>query len=99
MNTDSILTAPRLPARLDTNQTAKLLGFAPEHIAILVAHDLLKPLGKPAANAPKYFATVEVEQRAEDSEWLHKATKTLSNHWAHKNRNRREIKQPEVAAN
>jgi hypothetical protein len=42
-------------------------------------------LGKPAANAPKYFAAMEIVERAADSEWLAKATKALAKHWQWKN--------------
>jgi hypothetical protein len=66
-----------LPGRLNTCETALLLGFQEHHIAPLVAAKLLVPLGKPAANSPKYFATVEVLERAAAADWLSKATKVL----------------------
>jgi hypothetical protein len=43
----------------------------------LVAAKLLVPLGKPAPNSPKYFAAVEVVERAACAEWLSNATKLL----------------------
>jgi len=55
-----LLTCNRLPARINVEQTAFLLGFAEHDIPILVRKKLLKPLGDPASNAPKYFATSEV---------------------------------------
>jgi hypothetical protein len=33
----------------------------------------LTPLGNAAANAPEWFATVEIVQLALDREWLHRA--------------------------
>jgi hypothetical protein len=49
---------------------------------------LLVPSGKPAANAPKYFAAVAIAERAADSEWLSQATKALAKHWQRKNQRR-----------
>lgn len=81
----ALLNCRRLPGRLNTSETALLLGFQEHDIAPLVAAKLLVPLGKPASNAPKYFAAVEMVERATDSEWLGKATKALGKHWQRKN--------------
>jgi hypothetical protein len=81
----ALLNCQRLPARLNTSETALVLGFQEHDIAPLVAAKLLLPLGKPAANAPKYFAAVVIAERAVDSEWLSQATKALAKHWVHKN--------------
>ena len=70
-----------MPARLNTTQTSSVLGFAEHDMAILVKAGLLDPLGNPAPNAPKYFAAVDIEERAKDRRWLHKATKAVSTHW------------------
>jgi hypothetical protein len=40
-----------------------------------------RPLGKPAPNAPKYFAAVDIVVHAADSEWLSKATRVSAKHW------------------
>ena len=37
----------------------------------------LKPLGKPAQNARKWFATVEIERMSCDSMWLDKAIRIV----------------------
>jgi hypothetical protein len=50
-----------------------------------VAAKLLLLLGKPAANAPKHFAAVEIAERAADARWLAEATKALARHWQCKN--------------
>jgi len=76
------------PARLDSAQTAKVLGFQEHDIPVLVFHELLDPLGKPAPNARKYFAAVEVYGLGQDRAWLNKATRILYQHWQDKNANR-----------
>src|SRR4029077_7430253 len=81
----ALLNCRRLPGRLNTSETALLLGFQEHDIAPLVAAKLLVPLGKPAANAPKYFAAMDVGDRAANAEWLSRATKVLANFWYQKN--------------
>jgi hypothetical protein len=73
-----------LPARLDVAQTSKLLGFSEHDIQILMGVGKLTPLGDPAANAPKWFAAVEIIRLASDKDWLHKATKEIAKHWRQK---------------
>ena len=77
-------------ARLNSAQTAKLLGFADHDLPVLVATGLLKPLGNPMPNAPKHFALVEILGHAAERDWLNRATKTLSKHWQKKNCDQRE---------
>jgi hypothetical protein len=74
-----------ITGRLNTSEAALLLGFKEHDIALLIAAKLLVPLGKRAPNAPKYFAAVEIAERALDGEWLSGATKSLSKHWQRKN--------------
>lgn len=76
------------PARLDSAQTAKVLGFQEHDIPVLVSNDLLAPLGKPAPNARKYFAAVEIYELGLDRAWLNKATRVLYQHWQEKNSKR-----------
>ena len=83
-----LLNCRRLPARLNTSETALLLGLQEHDIAPLVAAKLLKPLGKPAPNAPKYFAAVEITANAQNSEWLSQATRVITKHWVAKNKRR-----------
>jgi hypothetical protein len=82
----ALLNCRRLPARLNVTEVAVLLGFKEHDIAPLISAKLLNPLGKPASNAPKYFATVEIVARAENVSWLIEATKALAKHWMKKNR-------------
>jgi len=81
----ALLNSRRLPARLDVAQTAALLNFGEHDIRILCNSGLLPPLGKPATNAPKYFAAAEVAALAESREWLEKATKAIAGRWRAKN--------------
>jgi hypothetical protein len=82
----ALLNCRRLPGRLNTSETALLLGVQEHDIPVLVAARLIQPLGKPAPNAPKYFAAVEVAANAENPQWLAEATKALARHWLRKNR-------------
>lgn len=82
------LTRSRLPARLSVQEAAWLLGFQAGDISILASVRLLKPLGRPAKNGPKYFATAAVERLAEDVAWLDRATEAVRSYWERKNRRR-----------
>jgi hypothetical protein len=81
----ALLNCHRLPARLNTSEVAVLLGFQEHDVAPLVAAKFLTPLGKPAPNAPKYFAAIEVVACAENRDWLSQATKAIARHWMNKN--------------
>ena len=85
MNEKSILFVPRLPARLDVNQVAEILGFLPHEIVVLLKVGLLKPLGKPAPNGHKFFCTTEISALSENREWLDKATRAVARHWKTRN--------------
>ena len=74
----------QLPARLEVNHIAVLLGLSESDIPILIAGGLLKPLGKPAPNAPKFFARVEIARCAENVDWLHQATRCVAQYWKRK---------------
>lgn len=84
-NAIALLNCRRLPGRLNTSETALLLGVQEHDIPVLAAAKLIVPLGKPASNAPKYFAAVDVLACARDPKWLAEATKSLARHWARKN--------------
>ncbi len=70
----------RLPGRLTAGQTATVLGVPPEAIPILVRARLLRPLGSPPANGPKYYAAVCVEALARDERWLARASDAITKH-------------------
>lgn len=73
------------PARLTVEQTAWALGCQVHDIPILVAARLIKPLGNPAPNAIKFFATAEILEQAKDRSWLAKVTNTICQRWQKKN--------------
>jgi len=75
----------QLPARLTAEQAAWVINCQPHDIPILVASKLLKPLGNPAPNGIKFFATTEVLELAKDRSWLAKITNTVNHHWHKKN--------------
>jgi hypothetical protein len=81
----SLMNCRRLPARLSTGEASAILGFQEHDIAPLMAAKLLTPLGKPAPNAPKYFASVDILAAAGDREWLSQATRALAKYWQGKN--------------
>jgi hypothetical protein len=81
----ALLNARRLPARLNTTEVAVLLGFQEHDIKPLMSGGMLKPLGKPAANSPKYFAAVDIAQHATDRDWLSRATREIGKHWSVRN--------------
>lgn len=82
----ALLNCRRLPGRLNSSETALLLGLHEHDIAPLIAAKHLLPLGKPAQNAPKYFAAVEIVERAADLVWLSNATRALALYWHRKNK-------------
>ena len=77
-----------IPARLDTQQAAMILGFQEHDIPVLVSDGHLEPLGKPMQNMRKYFARVQIMELAESPSWLAKATKSIYQHWQCKNAGR-----------
>jgi len=81
-----------LPARLTPEKVAEILGFSPQEISVLMGVGLLKPLGKPAPNAHKYFCASEILELSYNREWLDKATRVISKHWQDKNRREKEYK-------
>jgi hypothetical protein len=46
----------------------------------------LKPLGKPAQNSRKWFATVELERLSRDVAWLDKAVRIIEKRIQHMNK-------------
>lgn len=88
MNSYTILSLQRLPASVDTAQAAAILGFAEHDIPILIRAKLLKPLGNPPPNGCKYFSSSELESLSRDHDWLHKASRVVTQHWKQKNQRR-----------
>src|SRR5260370_30321927 len=71
----------QLPARLTVEQAAWVLNCQPHDVPILVSSRLLRPLGNPAPNGIKFFATAEVLELVKDRSSLAKLTNTINQHW------------------
>lgn len=80
-----LLNLRRLPAMLNTAQTAALIGLAEHDIPVLVSVGLLEPLGDPPPSAVKHFATVQVMELAGEIELLGKIRNAVYQHWRNKN--------------
>lgn len=79
------MNLPVFPGRLCVWQAAAVLGCEEHHIPILINAKLLKPLGNPPKNAPKYFARDYVLRLAADERWLARMADALVEHWAKRN--------------
>jgi hypothetical protein len=75
----------QLPARLTAEQAAWVLNCQPHDVPALIAAKLLKPLGNPAANSIKFFATADLLEQTKDRNWLVRVTTTIYQHWHRKN--------------
>jgi hypothetical protein len=71
----------RLPAMLDSEQTAVILGCKPHDIPALTRSGLLRPLGKPTQASVKFFAAIEVETLCADVKMLSKAKVAIGSVW------------------
>jgi hypothetical protein len=89
MNTTSeqaeFLSWKIVPARLDAAQAAWFLGFEPQEISMLIAAGVLKPLGHPARNSTKFFATESLEHFRRDEKWLARASDAIASYWRERN--------------
>jgi hypothetical protein len=80
-----LLNLRRLPAMLNTAQTAVLLGLADHDIPVLVRSGLIVPLGNPQPNAVKSFSTVQILELAGEPAMLNKIRRTVYEYWRRKN--------------
>ena len=80
-----------LPARLTAEQTAWALNCQAHDIPALMNARLLKPLGNPAANSIKFFATADILENTKDRAWLVKVTTTIAQHWQRQNACKRSV--------
>ena len=80
-----LLNLRRLPAMLNVQQTAILLGLAEHDIPVLIGVGLLEPLGDPPPNAVKYFASIQVLELAGERAHLCKIRNTVYEYWRGKN--------------
>ncbi|HSU53100.1 MAG TPA: hypothetical protein VLT36_03490 [Candidatus Dormibacteraeota bacterium] len=65
------------PACVDAETAARYLGWPPYFMALLARAGHLKPLGRPAQNARKWYAMVELERVSRDAAWLDKAVRIV----------------------
>ena len=75
----------QLPVRLTGEQAGWVLNCQPHDIPALIHARLLKPLGNPAANGTKYFATADLLEIAKDRTWLVRMTAAINTHWHRQN--------------
>jgi hypothetical protein len=79
----------KLPARLTSEQAAWVINCQPHDIPALVTAKLLKPLGNPAVNCIKYFATADLLEQIQDRNWLVRLSIVIYQHWQRKNAHNR----------
>src|ERR1700691_1613795 len=65
------------PACVGMEEASAIFGWPNYYLPFLVRAGHLKPLGKPAQNARKWFATVELERMSCDPDWLDKAIRIV----------------------
>lgn len=75
----------RLPLRVTAEETAWLLNCAEHDIPCLILAKLLRPLGKPARNARKFFDPDEILQSSKNREWKDKVSAAIYEHWRKQN--------------
>ena len=71
---ETFLNLRHLPARVNAQEAAWLLGFEEHDIPALIRKKILKPLGNPAPNCVKRFHLKDVLNLAEDRKELAKAS-------------------------
>ena len=79
MMIDNTITGKRRnsTACVGSEEAAAIFGWPAYYLPILVSTGHLKPLGKPAQNSRKWFATVELERLSRDADWLDKAVRIV----------------------
>jgi len=73
-----VLFVRRLPGRLNSDQSAALIGCQPHDIPVLIRSSLLKPLAGGARNCVKFFGAATVLELIAEPRWLDKVTRALS---------------------
>ena len=84
------------PACVSMEQAAVIFGWPNYYLPFLVSAGHLKPLGRPAQNARKWFATVEIERLSADPDWLDKSVRIVEKQIQTMNK-KQKGKEPEVA--
>ena len=73
------------PGKVTAEEAAWHLGFLTHEIPMLMAADLLPPLGDPPENGVKFFATKELDKLIQDKAWLAKACDSVVRYWKDRN--------------
>ena len=84
------------PACVGMEEAAAIFGWPHYYLPFLVRAGHLKPLGKPAQNARKWFATVEIERMSCDPVWLDKAIRIVEKQIQEMNKKQRGKDQSET---
>ena len=84
------------PACVGMEEAAAILGWPNYYLPFLVRTGHLKPLGKPAQNARKWFATVKIERMSSNPDWPDKAIRILERQIQETNKKQRGKEQPEM---
>jgi hypothetical protein len=58
-------------------EAVEIFGWPNDNLPFLVRPGHRKPLAKPAQNAHKWFASLEIEPLSQDPHWLHKAIRIV----------------------
>ena len=77
------------PACVGMEEAAAMFGWPSYYMPFVVRAGHLKPLGRPAQNARKWFATVEIERMSCDPDWLDKAIRIVEKQIQEMNRKQR----------
>jgi hypothetical protein len=85
------------PACVSMETAAAIFGWPNYYLPFLVRVGHLKPLGKPAQNARKWFATVEIERACADPVWLDKAIRIVEKQIQEMNKKQRGREQSEMS--
>jgi hypothetical protein len=96
MTTDKQVQGNR-PACVSMEAAAAIFGWPNYYLPFLVRAGHLKPLGKPAQNARKWFATVEIERMSQDPDWLDKAVRIVEKQIQEMNQKQRGKEQSEMS--
>ena len=72
-------------ARVTIEDVARIFSISGDGVSALIRAGLLRPLGNPAPNAPKYFAAVTILRLTQDEQFLDRMSRCLQRHWKQHN--------------
>jgi len=89
-----LFVAIRLPAILEADEAAALLGVSPHSIPILIGGRHLKPLGKPSVKAIKKFSSQDILEHSADRKWQDQAIRMIEAYWLNQNSRKKQKAKP-----